>query len=137
MMLERESEEMKKVFVIIIAVIMAVAMAACRESSRVSHNISQEADNFNVTRKITVINVRDDTVLYELIGNFAMTNEGNNELSVISEVAEGQYKKDFIYLSEWTTYIVQDVSGAYVDQYHYEVNILPQMVGGVSITMED
>ena len=128
---------MKKLIAVIMLVGTLVLLAGCRESDRVSHNISQEADNFNVTRKITVINVRDDKVLYELIGNFAMTNEGNNELSVISEVAEGQYKKDFIYLSEWTTYIVQDVSGAYVDQYHYEVNILPQMVGGVTVTMDD
>lgn len=127
----------KKIIAAMALAVALVTVSGCRESDRVSHNISQAADNFNVTRKITVINVRDDTVLYELIGNFAMTNEGNNELSVISEVAEGQYKKDFIYLSEWTTYIVQDVSGAYVDKYHYEVNILPQMVGGVTVTMED
>lgn len=128
---------MKKFFVIVVAIVMLFALSGCRESERVSYNISQQADNFNVTRKLTVVNVRNDTVLYELIGNFAMTNEGNNELSVISEVAEGQYKKDFIYLNEWTTYIVQDVSGAYVDQYHYEVNILPQMIGGVTITVDD
>ncbi len=128
---------MKKLIAVIVLAGALILLGGCRESDRVSHNISQEADNFNVTRKITVINVRDDTVLYELIGNFAMTNEGNNELSVISEVGEGQYKKDFIYLSEWTTYIVQDVSGAYVDKYHYEVNILPQMVGGVTVTMDD
>lgn len=127
----------KKIIAAMALAVALVTVSGCRESDRVSHNISQAADNFNVTRKITVINVRDDTVLYELIGNFAMTNEGNNELSVISEVAEGQYKKDFIYLSEWTTYIVQDVSGAYVDKYHYEVNILPKMVGGVTVTMED
>lgn len=121
----------------ILAVALVLLLSGCRESDRVSHNISQEADNFNVTRKITVINVLDNTILYELIGNFSMTNEGNNELSVISEVGNGQYKKDFIYLSEWTTYIVQDVSGAYVDQYHYEVNILPKMIGGVIITSDD
>jgi len=124
------------VMMVIIAIV-ALLMSGCRESEKVSYNISQQADNFNVTRKITVINVRDDTILYELVGNFALTNEGNNELSIISEVAPGSYKKDYIYLSEWTTYIVQDVSGAYVDQYHYEVNILPQMIGGVSITMDD
>lgn len=128
---------MKKFFVVVVAIVMLFSLSGCRESERVSYNISQQADNFNVTRKLTVVNVRNDTVLYELIGNFAMTNEGNNELSVISEVAEGQYKKDFIYLNEWTTYIVQDVSGAYVDQYHYEVNILPQMIGGVTITVDD
>ncbi len=120
-----------------IVTLLCLILSGCTESCKVSHNISQEANNFNVTRKITVINVRDDNVLYELVGNFSLRNEGDNELSVISEVAEGQYKKDFIYLSDWTTYIVQDVSGAYVDQYHYEVNILPQAIGGVYFTVED
>lgn len=127
----------KMIAVLATAALITTALSGCRESDKVSYNISQQADNFNVTRKITVINVRDDTILYELVGNFALTNEGNNELSIISEVAPGSYKKDYIYLSEWTTYIVQDVSGAYVDQYHYEVNILPQMIGGVTITSDE
>ncbi|MBM6938490.1 hypothetical protein H7U37_08135 [Pseudoflavonifractor phocaeensis] len=127
----------KMIAVLATAALITTVLSGCRESDKVSYNISQQADNFNVTRKITVINVRDDTILYELVGNFALTNEGNNELSIISEVAPGSYKKDYIYLSEWTTYIVQDVSGAYVDQYHYEVNILPQMIGGVTITSDE
>lgn len=127
----------KMIAVLATAALITTALTGCRESEKVSYNISQQADNFNVTRKITVINVRDDTILYELVGNFALTNEGNNELSIISEVAPGSYKKDYIYLSDWTTYIVQDVSGAYVDQYHYEVNILPQMIGGVTITSDE
>ena len=122
---------------LLLAVTMLLCMCSCTESNKVSYNISQQADNFNVTRKITVVNIRDNTILYELIGKCYLKNEGNNELSVISEVSPGTYKKDFIYLSEWTTYIVQDVSGAYVDQYHYEVNILPQMIGGISVTSND
>ena len=100
---------------LLLAVTMLLCMCSCTESNKVSYNISQQADNFNATRKITVVNIRDNTILYELIGKCSLKNEGNNELSVISEVSPGTYKKDFIYLSEWTTYIVQDVSGAYVD----------------------
>lgn len=114
-------------FFLTLAVI--ATMCGCRQSDKVSYNLSKEADAFNVTRKITVVNIRDNTVLYELIGNLALKNEGNQELTVVSEVAPGKYKKDFIYLSDWTTYIVQDVSGAYADQYHYEVNILPYLRG--------
>ena len=119
----------KKVPVILCTLICLLLLSGCRQSDKVSYNVSKEADSFNVTRKITVINVRDDTILYELIGNFALKNAGSNELSVISEVGDGVYKKDFIYLSGWTTYIVQDVSGAYSDKYHYEVNILPLLEG--------
>lgn len=127
----------EKVICFLVAVVLAFTLAGCREADKVSRNVSLKADNFNVTRKITVINVRDDNILYELVGRCSIQNEGHNELAVISEVAPGEYKKDFIYLSDWVTYVVQDVSGAYVDQYHYEINILPRGIGGVRITMDD
>lgn len=119
---------MKKLTSIVIALALALSLTACRESDKVSHNISQQADNFNVCREITVINVRDDTVLYTLTGFFSLSNNSSNELTVISEVGDGVYKKDFIYLSEWTTYVCTDLTGADVDPYHYELNILPQML---------
>lgn len=128
---------MKKLTVLILSLLLVLALAGCRESERVSYNISKEADNFNVCREITVINIRDDKVLYTLKGFFSLQNEGNNELVVISEVGDGVYKKDFIYLSDWTTYVCTDLTGAKVDRYHYELNILPQMVGGVTITAND
>lgn len=40
-------------------------------------------------------------------------------------------------LNQWTIYVVEDVSGAYVDKYHYEVNFLPEMIIPVTITMND
>lgn len=129
---------MKKLTVLILSLLLAFTLTGCgRESSRVSYNISKEADNFNVCREITVINIRDDKVLYTLQGFFSLQNEGSNELVVISEVGDGVYKKDFIYLSDWTTYVCTDLTGAKVDRYHYELNILPQMVGGVTITAKD
>lgn len=127
----------KKLVAIMLTVVLMIALAGCNEADRVSHNVSKEADNFNVCREIIVVNVRDNTVLYTLRGYFSIKNEGNDELCVISEVGDGVYKKDFIYLSEWTTYVCTDLTGAKVDPYHYELNILPQMVGGVTFTMND
>lgn len=124
----------RKIKVFGIAAICAMMLTGCTKSCMVSHNVSKEANNFNVTWKITVINVRDDNVLYELTGNFSMENSDENELTIISEVGDGEYKKDFIYLSDWTTYIVQDVSGADVDPYHYEVSILPKSLVGSAVT---
>ena len=45
---------MKKVVAVVIATLMvAVLMTGCTESEQVSYNIGKEADNFNVTRKLT------------------------------------------------------------------------------------
>lgn len=128
----------KKAIALFAALLVAVLLlGGCTESSKVSANISQQADNFNVTRRLAVINARTDKPVFELIGNFALKNNSTNELEVICEVSKGNYKKHFVYLNEWTIYIVEDVSGAYVDPYHYEINFLPQAFGGVTFTMDD
>lgn len=107
------------------------------ESDRVTHNISKEADNFNVTRRIEVINARTDKPLFELVGNFSLKNNISNELEIIVEVEPNVYKKHYIYLSEYTMYVVEDVSGAYVDKYHYEVNYLPEIIAPIKFTSDD
>ena len=128
---------MKKFLAIVLAIIMALSLIGCREAERVSYNVSKEADNFNICREIIVLNVRDEKVLYTLTGYFSLQNEGNNELVVISEIDKGKYKKDFIYLNEYTTYVCTDLTGATVDPYHYELNILPEMIGGVTFTFNN
>lgn len=39
------------------------------------------------------------------------------------------------YLNEYTLYVVEDISGAEVDKYHYEINFLPEY--GFSVTHSD
>ena len=130
---------MKKFFALIFAAIMMVTpLVGCdTQADRVSYNISQQADNFNVTRRLAVINARTDKPIFELIGNFALGNNYSGELEVIVETAPGIYKKHFVYLNEWVIYVVEDVSGAYVDPYHYEINFLPEMIVPVTFISED
>lgn len=71
------------------------------------YNISKEADNFNIIRKLTVINARTDTVLLEMIGTFSLSNNSTNELEIICEVDDGIYQKHFVYLNEYTLYVVE------------------------------
>ena len=124
----------KTLLLIAIIAITLITFAGCTEVNQVSHNLGQEADNFNITRRIVVYNARTDNIVFELIGNFSLQNNGANELEIICETGENNYKKHFIYLNEYTLYVVEDVSGAYVDKYHYEVNYIPEMVQPITIT---
>ena len=127
-----------KIFILIgIMIAGAILLTGCTEVNRVSHNIGQQADNFNITRRIVVMNARTDTVMFELIGNFSLQNNMSNELEIICEIADNVYKKHFIYLNDYTLYVVEDVSGAYVDKYHYEVNYIPEMIVPVTFTSKD
>lgn len=124
----------------IIATIIIVGMllVGCTEADKVSSNVSQEADNFNVIRRLTVLNARSDKPMFELIGAFSITvDSADNQLEVICETEENEYKKHFIALNEWTMYVVEDVSGAEVDKYRYEVNFLPESIVPITITSND
>lgn len=48
----------KKVLAALLCGVVMCGLTACRESERVAYNISKEADNFNVTRRLEVINAR-------------------------------------------------------------------------------
>lgn len=119
------------------SLVVALAMAGCREASRVSYNVSKEADSFNVTRRITVFNLRNNEVLWQMTGNFSTETDGN-DLNVIVELPDKQYAKHYFNLNdEWTAYIVEDLSGTDVTPYAYELNFLPESIPGVTITSSD
>ena len=127
--------------IILCLVMVCVTFAGCssRQSDQVSYNLSMEADNFNITRRLAVINIRSDKPIFELIGNFSIeTDTVDHQLEVTVEVEKGVYKKHFIYLnSEWVTYVVEDVSGADVNSFVYEVNYLPETFKLIDIVTKD
>ena len=102
--------EMKKlkyiVFVILVLILCCSIFVGCTEAERVNHNISKQADNFNITRRITVFNIRTDTVLMQMTGKMSLSNNSSKELVVTVEVEKGIYQKHFIYLNEYTMYTV-------------------------------
>lgn len=123
----------KRIFIVLLCVVLLATLSGCNEAERVSSNISKEADNFNVTRRVTVLNTRTDTVLLEIIGAMSI-QRSSGDVDIIVEVAPNQYKKHFVSLNDWTTYVVEDISGAFVDKYHYEVNFLPEMIVPITFT---
>ena len=116
--------------VIAMALTMAVSLTGCRESERVSYNVSQEADNFNVMRRLAVINTVSGEPVFELIGRFSITADaGDSQLEVVVEVEDGKYKKHIIGLNQATTmYVVEDINGANVNKFKYEINYLPKAI---------
>ena len=125
------------VVVLVFVAIVAITLTGCSQADRVSANVSKEANNFNVTRRLVVINARTDKPIFELIGNFSVSNSAYNELEITCEVGQGIYKKHYVYLNEWTIYVIEDVSGAYVSKYHYEINFLPEMIVPATFTSND
>ena len=121
---------MKKVTALILIIcIICLSCAGCAtEANRVNENLTKEAEDFNIYRRVTVINCIQGDTLFEIEGLMNIkADTADNQLELIVEVSDGKYKKHFIGLSDNVTYTVEDISGAEVSKYHYEINYNPKM----------
>lgn len=110
------------------AAVLAASLTACTQAERVSYNLSQEADNFNDIRQITVINCLQGDVLFQMTGKMSITADtADNQLEIVVEDEQGEYKKHFIGLSDNVTYVVEDITAGDVNQYKYTLNFNPKM----------
>lgn len=120
-------KKLKRITMCFLICVVLVVFVGCTEAERVSYNVSEEADNFNIFRRVVVVNVMSDKILFELDGYFSLeVDEVENQLEITCEVGDGSYKKHFIGLSDMVAYTVEDLSGAKVDKYHYEMHYLPE-----------
>jgi hypothetical protein len=109
-------------------VVLAFSASGCNEAERVNYNITENAQNFNVYRRVTVINCIQGDTLFEIEGRMNIeADTEDNQLEIIVETDAGKYKKHFIGLSDNVTYTVEDITGSEVSKYHYEINYNPKM----------
>lgn len=117
---------MKKIAIMV--VITALVLVGCgREADKVSHNISKEADNFGVVRRLSVVSAINNEPIFELIGAFSF-NESGNRITTTVKISDNEYKKHTVGLSEFTFWVVEDLEGLDVNNYKYEVNFTPKMI---------
>lgn len=118
-----------KLKIVAFAAVLAAFLAACStEAQRVSYNLSQQADNFNDIRQVTVINCLQGDVLFQMTGKMSITADtSDNQLEIVVEDENGEYKKHFIGLSDNVTYVVEDITSDDVNQYKYTLNFNPKM----------
>jgi hypothetical protein len=99
------------------------------EAERVSYNLSQQADNFNIVRQLTVMNCIKGDVLFQMTGKMSIEADSeDNQLEIIVE-NNGTYVKHFVGLSDNVTYVVEDLNlgDNAVSKYKYTLNFNPNM----------
>ncbi len=119
----------KKILALVAIGAMTLPLSACdTEANRVSYNLSQEAENFNDIRQLTVINCLQGDTLFQMTGKMSITADTeDNQLEIIVEDENGEYKKHFIGLSDNVTYVVEDITAGDVEKYKYTLNFNPEM----------
>ncbi len=131
-------KRLRNSFILALVVIVAFVLAGCTEANRVNYNITEEAENFNIYRRVTVINCIKGDTLFSIEGRMNIkADTQDNQLELTVEVGDEKYKKHFIGLSDNVTYTVEDISGSEVSKYHYEINYNPKMWIPFSLDYKD
>lgn len=122
----------KRVISILLAAIAICCLfTGCTEAEKVNYNISKESNYFQSERRVTVYNARTDNVIMYLEGYIDISNNDNDELVVTAKVGKDSYKKNYVYLNDYTLYVVEDINGTHTDPYHYKVyfntSVLPDV----------
>ena len=120
---------MKKILFIMLMVMTVTFTGCSSQADRVEHNLTKQADNFNVVRELTVINCIEGDVLFQMSGRMSITADTmDNQLEIIVEDGD-TYVKHFIGLSDNVTYVIEDLNlgNNEVSKYRYTLNFNPNM----------
>lgn len=123
----------KRVALLLVMCCLITVLTGCSEAEKVNYNISKQAEYFECERRITVYNARTDTIILEAEGYMDISNNSTNELVVTVKTGANSYKKNYIYLNEYTIYVVEDITGTHTDPYHYKLYFHTELLPDVEV----
>lgn len=109
------------------AIVFCVTVGACSDADVASRNLSQAADNFEISRRIVFYNGITGDYLLSIEG---LCSQGQTEkkLAVTCKTGHGQYKKHFLGLSDNVTYFSEQLEPATANVFHYRVIFKPAVI---------
>lgn len=68
-----------------------VLLTGCSKASRANWNIRQEANNFNVRRRVVALNTRTNDALFSVEGLISIDTDEDGDLNVTIKTGEDSY----------------------------------------------
>lgn len=124
---------MKKIISTILLTAMVLTFAGCTEANKVNTNLSKQAAYFECERRVTVYNARTDTIILTVEGYIDISNDANDELVITCKTGANEYKKNYVYLNDYTLYVVEDITGTHTDPYHYKIYFHTEILPDVEV----
>lgn len=120
----------KKIITAVITVSVAAVLAGCSSSDAniVSENISKEADQFKIERRIVFVNGITDKYLLSIEGFCSIDTSDAKKLAVTCKTGPDSYKKHYLGLSDNVTYFEEQLDSANVSANHYLVIFKPESI---------
>lgn len=103
----------------------AVLLAGCSKASRANWNIRQEANNFNVRRRVVALNTRTNDALFSVEGLISIDTDEDGDLNVTIKTGEDSYQLFYAHLSKDVTYTSIQLDESDVSPYAYEIKFFP------------
>ncbi len=110
------------------AIVLATGSGCASDAQRASENASVAADNFEVLRRITVVNTWNGEILWDVTGRCSLDIDRPQALVLTCKEAPNEYKKHHISLGghvAWTSTQLQAID---VDVYHTRIIFKPQNI---------
>lgn len=118
---------------IAITIFMTLILSGCTAKDKVSYNISRDADEFRVVRRVVFYNSITDTYMMEMVGNIAIDLERDGIIEVIAKIGPDEYQKHYLGLSDNVTYTVEQLGVSDVSEYKYRMIFKPESIVPVDL----
>lgn len=107
-----------------------MGVVACNDSDAdvTSENLSKDADNFKVERRVVFFNGITDKYLLTIEGLCSINTDDAKKLAVTCKTGDNTYKKHYLGLSDNVTYFVEQTKANKEDPYHYKVVFKPEAI---------
>jgi hypothetical protein len=117
-----------KAVTFMLLMVAIVLLAGCAtDASVVSQNLSLEADQFRIERRIVFVNGITDNYLLVVEGLCSIEDQGN-QLEVVCKIGSDKFVKHFLGLSDNVTYFAEQLEETSSDPFHYKVLLKPETI---------
>lgn len=118
-----------KTIVVLLVLVMIFVSGCNKEADTASYNLSVQADQFKILRRIVFYNGITDGYILEITGLCSIGNyDADGEVSITCKTGEDQYVKHYLGLSDNVTYFAEQLEAHSVDSYKYEVIFRPESI---------
>jgi hypothetical protein len=108
--------------------LVTILFSSCQQESQVaSQNLSYEAHEFKIFRRVVFYNGITDTYILEIKAYCSVVTE-EGRLAVVIKTDSGQYLKHYLGLSDNVTYFAEQLEAKYVSGEHYSVIFNPSLI---------
>lgn len=123
----------KGTLVLLLLLVLPLTVTACGQSDAdvAAHNLSVKAEQFQIARRIAIINGITDTYIATITGYCSVETANSSlggSLQVTCKLGPNAYKKSFFGLSDNVTYSVQQIDPADVSVNRYKFIFKPSVI---------